>query len=194
MVSRPIRIGAWTALFCAALLLAPALKPFAAFPGFGAAHAESGSGKGGSGGGGDSDGGGSGDGGNSGSGGGGSGDGDGGSDGGGGGNSGKGGGEAGDSDGDDSGDSDDAEGAGTDRSGEGRHGGRAVSRYFRALTSYGKVTAKSANRSRIEVRYKDGWREIIARKRYTLIDPQDRRVVDRPARPSDYDRLLSAGP
>jgi hypothetical protein len=79
------------------------------------------------------------------------------------------------------------------RTGKGRSGS-LVNRYFKALNSFGKVVARTETASRIEIRYSDGWREVIAGKRYRLFDPGNRRVVDRSARPSDYDRLLSAGP
>ncbi|MBL8582178.1 MAG: hypothetical protein JNL61_08135 [Rhizobiaceae bacterium] len=146
----------------------------------GVAHAASGSGKGG-----DSDGGGS----DSGSGGSGK--------SGGGDSSGKGGG------GDDSGGDDDSGDDGNEKAGKdgedsgsrgGKDRGKAVSRYFKALTTYGKVEQKVVNGSRVEVRYRDGWREVIKGKRYNLFDAENRRVIDRPAKPSDYERLLSVKP
>lgn len=113
--------------------------------------------------------------------------------------SGKGGGgdDSGGEDGADSGDSRDATRNADDGEAERGSGGRrgkTVNRYVKALSSYGKVAGKTSSASRIEVRYVDGWREVVSRKRYTLFDPRDRRVVDRAATPSDYDRLLSAGP
>jgi hypothetical protein len=191
MACRPVRTGFWTlAVLSATLLLTvPGIERRLGHWAGGSALAESGSGKsgdsggdghGGSGGSGSSDGGGSS---------GGSGD-----------NSGKGSGE--DGSGESTSESDNSgsgRGIGRDaddegsRTGTGRRGS-LVNRYFKALNSFGKVVARTATASRIEVRYSDGWREVIAGKRYSLIDPGNRRVVDRSARASDYDRLLSAGP
>ena len=56
----------------------------------------------------------------------------------------------------------------------------------------GGVVAKyEANGSSIEITYTDGWKEEIEGGRYELTDNLNRTVIQRPARPEDFDRLFS---
>jgi len=108
---------------------------------------------------------------------------------GGGGNSGPGG-------GDDSGGGDNSgPGSGDDAAshgGKGKRDGGSVRRYLDLLKNRDQVARVSRSGSTIEVRYTDGWRETISGNRYRLYDQKNRRVMDRPVRPEDYERLRAA--
>lgn len=150
-----------------ALHLAMAV-PFAVMSAAQPAHAESGSGSGGdSGGGGDSSGSGSGGGDSSGH----------------GGDSGENGG-SGHSGGETSG-----HGEGSDGAGSGRD---SIGRYMEALGSFGSVAGSRSDGSSIELSYGDGWREVIAKGRYSLFDSQGRQVVGRAANALDFQRIEAA--
>ena len=102
--------------------------------------------------------------------------------------------------GDNSGGGDDhaGHGSGDDGSGsgkgkrDGREGRGSVKRYLDLLKDRGQVAQISGAGSKIEVRYTDGWRETISGNRYRLYDDKSRRVMDRPARSDDYERLRAA--
>ncbi len=158
-------------LACALILLAPVASTVAGLP-FGQAVAkDGGSGHGGSGGG---DSGGSGSGSSS---------------------------SGGDSSGPGSGGSDDS----GDNSGKGKGGGdgdddgmdrgrsRSVDRYFKVLESRGRIVEKRRSGSTTELKYSDGWREVLTETRYRLYNSANRRVIDRPARTDDFARLRAAG-
>lgn len=68
-----------------------------------------------------------------------------------------------------------------------------VGRYLKVLETHGRVVGTHRSEAMIEVRYSDGWRETIIGKRYRLYNDDNRRIVDRVARPEDFARLRSAG-
>ena len=73
-------------------------------------------------------------------------------------------------------------------------GTAGLKRYLEALKRHGTVDSVHKADSTIEVSYTDGWREFISGNRYTLFDKRGRRVVDRLAKQSDFQRLRAAKP
>ncbi len=54
-----------------------------------------------------------------------------------------------------------------------------------------RLCPKRSGGSKIELRYSDGWREEIEDGKYSLKNPDGRRVVSRRARNSDWTRMRS---
>ena len=108
------------------------------------------------------------------------------------GDSGEGGENGGDDGSDDSGESGESgnSGKGSGNSGKGKS---ENSGFGNIPDRFGRVVEKKSSGSKIELRYSDGWREEIEEGRYSLKNPDGRRVVSRKARNSDWTRMRSLG-
>ncbi|MFM9857354.1 hypothetical protein RUR49_02595 [Pseudoxanthobacter sp. M-2] len=99
------------------------------------------------------------------------------------------------------------DGPGDDSGGRGRGRGRGsddddhvekgksrtvVDRFLDTLKGRGRVVWASTRGDTIEVRYADGWGERVGKDGYALFDPRRNIIVERPAKPTDFQRLRAA--